>query len=97
MDIAPDQLRIRVGVAHVDELLDRALDHAEADLGVGHLAARTCPTLTLFGPTDPAIWHPVGRHVATLQGPRGRLEDLSLESALEALARVLGASSHRVR
>jgi ADP-heptose:LPS heptosyltransferase len=67
------------------------------DAGVGHLAARACPTLTLFGPTDPAIWHPVGRHVATLQGPRGRLEDLSLESALEALARVLGASSHRVR
>jgi heptosyltransferase III len=67
------------------------------DSGIGHLAARACPTLTLFGPTDPAVWHPLGRQVATLRAPRGRLEDLSLDSALEALARTLRSSSHRDR
>ncbi|HEY6334649.1 MAG TPA: glycosyltransferase family 9 protein [Alphaproteobacteria bacterium] len=69
-------------------LLSVARAYIGNDAGVGHLAARACPTLTLFGPTDPAIWHPVGRHVATLEGPRGRLKDLSLESVLEALALV---------
>ena len=34
------------------------------DSGVAHLAAASgAPTLALFGPTDPALWSPVGRQV----------------------------------
>ncbi len=34
------------------------------DSGITHLAAYWgCPTLALFGPTDPQIWGPVGRRV----------------------------------
>jgi ADP-heptose:LPS heptosyltransferase len=34
------------------------------DSGPTHLAAVVgCPTVALFGPTDPAVWAPVGSHV----------------------------------
>jgi ADP-heptose:LPS heptosyltransferase len=39
------------------------------DSGVTHLAAATgTPTLSLFGPTDPAVWGPRGKGVRILQG-----------------------------
>ena len=34
------------------------------DSGPTHLAAAVgCPTVALFGPTDPAVWAPLGAHV----------------------------------
>lgn len=34
------------------------------DSGITHLAAAVgCPTLAVFGPTDPAVWAPRGEHV----------------------------------
>jgi ADP-heptose:LPS heptosyltransferase len=40
------------------------------DSGLTHLAAVVgCPTVALFGPTDPAVWAPVGRAVTVLAGP----------------------------
>lgn len=39
------------------------------DSGITHLAAAVgCPTIALFGPTDPAIWAPLGEHVRVLRG-----------------------------
>ena len=39
------------------------------DSGVSHLAARLCPTLALFGPTNPGVWAPLGPRVRTLRMP----------------------------
>ena len=40
------------------------------DSGVTHLAALLgLPTVALFGPSDPATWHPVGRLVSVLYEP----------------------------
>src|SRR5205085_4474828 len=37
------------------------------DSGITHIAAYWgCPTLALFGPTDPGVWGPVGRRVRVL-------------------------------
>jgi len=36
------------------------------DSGLTHLAARCCPTFALFGPTDPAVWRPLGKTVTVL-------------------------------
>ena len=37
------------------------------DSGITHLAAYWgCPTVALFGPTDPRIWGPLGRRVKTI-------------------------------
>ncbi|MBP8128553.1 MAG: glycosyltransferase family 9 protein [Candidatus Hydrogenedentes bacterium] len=40
------------------------------DSGITHLAAAAgCPTIAIFGPTDPRVWAPRGEHVRVLQGP----------------------------
>ena len=67
----------------VFRLLSRAKCYVGNDSGMSHLAARACPALVLFGPTDPAIWSPLGRQVRILRAPGGRMEDLSVANVLE--------------
>jgi len=67
------------------------------DAGVTHLAARACPTLVLFGPTDPRVWRPLGARVTVLQAPDGRLERLACEEVWEAVeARGVPRSGFRI-
>ena len=64
------------------------------DAGVSHLAAAAgAPTLALFGPTDPALWAPVGPRVATLRAPSGSLAELDLERVVAAGRRLRSAES----
>ena len=54
------------------------------DLGITHLAAMLgVPTVAIFGPTDPKIWHPVGPFVKVIQGLM--LEDVTVDDAIECL------------
>ncbi|MBI1848743.1 MAG: glycosyltransferase family 9 protein [Planctomycetes bacterium] len=49
-------------------LLTRARAYVGCDSGITHLAAAVgCPTLALFGPTDPARFAPRGEQVTTLR------------------------------
>jgi heptosyltransferase-3 len=58
------------------------------DSGASHLAAASgAPTLALFGPTDPALWAPVGPSVETLRAPSGALTDLSVDAVAGAALR----------
>jgi ADP-heptose:LPS heptosyltransferase len=51
-------------------VLRRCAAYLGNDSGVSHLAGLAgTPTLALFGPTDPAIWAPVGPHVRVLRAP----------------------------
>ncbi len=62
------------------------------DAGITHLAALLgCSTLALFGPSDPAVWHPVGRAVRVLWK-----QDLSLVSisTVEHAIRDLSGYNH---
>jgi hypothetical protein len=60
------------------------------DSGVSHLAAAFgAPTLALFGPTDPAVWAPVGRCVATVRSEDGTLSGLSVEPVCSAATNFL--------
>ena len=62
------------------------------DSGVAHLAAASgAPTLTLFGPTDPALWAPVGRSVATVRAPGGALRALDVDAVVAAALAVRSA------
>jgi glycosyl transferase family 9 (putative heptosyltransferase) len=59
------------------------------DSGPTHLAAAVgCPTVALFGPTDPAVWAPVGSCVRAIAGRPGGAPwaDVDrVEAALQAL------------
>ncbi|MFA6111181.1 MAG: glycosyltransferase family 9 protein [Candidatus Latescibacterota bacterium] len=55
------------------------------DSGPGHLAAAVgTPTLSLFGPTDPALWRPRSRLGRVLQAPGGCLAQLTMDVVVEA-------------
>jgi hypothetical protein len=53
------------------------------DSGITHLAAAAgCPTVALFGTSDPDVWAPRGRTAYSLRAPRGVMEELSAEKIL---------------
>jgi heptosyltransferase III len=66
-------------------VLGRAGLYVGNDSGVTHLAAAWgAPTLALFGPTDPAVWGPVGERAASLASRNGRMDGLGVAEVLDA-------------
>ena len=54
------------------------------DSGITHLAAYLgCPTIAVFGPTDPRVWGPVGRRSRVIW--KSKLEDITVDEVLLAL------------
>ena len=54
------------------------------DSGITHLAAYMgCPTIALFGSTDPRVWGPVGRRSRVIW--KSRLEDISVDEVLKLI------------
>jgi ADP-heptose:LPS heptosyltransferase len=61
------------------------------DSGPGHLAGiMGCPTISLFGPTDPAVWRPLGPRVGVLR--RGNPADLEADGVSRALEQLMETS-----
>lgn len=53
-------------------IFSRSAAYIGNDSGVSHLAALAgIPTTALFGPTDPAVWAPLGKSVTVLRGSAG--------------------------
>ena len=71
------------------------------DSGISHLAAAVgARCVLLFGPTDPAIWAPVGERVMALAAPQRDLRLLAVDSVLKAIERAyelmrIGISTYR--
>lgn len=84
----PRAVRARgLSVRVLGAVLARAGLYVGNDSGVSHLAAAFgAPTLALFGPTDPAVWSPVGRRVTAVRSADGTMAGLSVESARSAAA-----------
>jgi heptosyltransferase-3 len=60
------------------------------DSGITHLAAYLgCPTIAIFGPTDPRVWGPLGRRSRIIW--KSKLEDITVNEVLLALHRICGA------
>ncbi len=54
------------------------------DSGITHLAAMLgIPTVAIFGPSDPAVWRPVGPSVKVIQ--ERELEDVSVDVVMKAI------------
>ncbi len=68
-------------------LLAHAAIYVGNDSGVSHLAAAYgAPTVALFGPTDPAVWGPVGVRVRTLRAADARMESIEVQEVEAAIA-----------
>ena len=58
------------------------------DSGITHLAAMlNIPTLALFGPSNSAIWHPIGSHVTIIH--ELKLESLSVDMVMSYVENML--------
>jgi len=56
-----------LSLLHLAAVLSACDGYVGNDSGVTHLAAAVgAPTLSIFGPTDPAVWGPVGENVKTI-------------------------------
>ena len=70
----------------VAEHLQRCSCYLGNDSGITHLAAMLgIPTIALFGPSDPAIWRPVGPDVEVIQ--ERMLEQLPVNMVIESILR----------
>ncbi len=69
------------------DLLQTASLYLGNDAGPTHLAAQLAtPTLALFGPSSPHLWHPLGPRVRTLQPPHPRpMHWLSIQRVLKEI------------
>ncbi len=66
------------------------------DSGVTHLAAACgCPTVALFGATDPDVWAPRGRAVRIVTSLAGTMDGVTVREAYSACLDVLGVSEKR--
>jgi ADP-heptose:LPS heptosyltransferase len=72
-------------LSEVADLLSSGRAFVGNDSGMTHLAGYLgCPTLALFGPTDPAVWGPVGRRIRIIwQRP---LAEIEVERVVRELA-----------
>jgi ADP-heptose:LPS heptosyltransferase len=60
-------------------ILSRARVYVGNDSGVSHLAAAWgAPTVALFGPTDPAVWSPIGLRVAVVRSSDGTMDGIGV-------------------
>jgi ADP-heptose:LPS heptosyltransferase len=86
----PGAVPLRQAPARVlGALLARAGLYVGNDSGVSHLAAAAgAPTLALFGPTDPAVWAPVGPLVEAVRSPDKKMGGLELATVDAALMRL---------
>ncbi|MGZ3639900.1 MAG: glycosyltransferase family 9 protein [Ktedonobacterales bacterium] len=61
-------------------LLPRCAAYVGNDSGVTHLAALVgTRTVALFGPSDPAVWAPLGERVEVIGAAHGRMEEITPE------------------
>lgn len=84
-----------LGLAGLAALVEAARAFVGNDSGPTHLAALVgCPTLALFGPSDPVVWAPAGRRVRVLAGAGEEpWAGLGLEEAVAALEELARSAS----
>ncbi len=87
--LPPDRLSPATPVELAEALAGARL-YVGNDSGPGHLAAAVgTPTLSLFGPTDPRIWRPLGPRAKVITAPDATMESLPLKEVLGAVELVL--------
>lgn len=84
----------RTSLTQAAALLDHARAFVGNDSGLGHLAAaRRVPTLTLFGPGDPARYRPWGPITSLVRAPNDDLSRLSASTVAAELRDLIARAS----
>jgi heptosyltransferase-2 len=66
------------------------------DSGVSHLAAAVgTRTVALFGPTDPAIWRPLGEHVTVVQSRSGTMQGIEFNEVLRVVREIFRSENSK--
>ncbi len=77
-----------LSIVRVAYLLSRARAYVGNDSGISHLSGLVgCPTVAVFGSTDPAVWSPLGAQVKVLGG--GKPGWPSVQEVLDAVVSIL--------
>ena len=92
-----DSLRLPgINLAGKTDLLQAAAVLAQSQLfvgndsGLGHIAAATgTPTVTVFGPGDPARYHPWHPQARWIQSNTGNIEDIAVDAVIAEILAVL--------
>ena len=72
-------------------VLARAQLFVGNDSGLGHIAAATgTPTATVFGPGDPARYHPWHAQARWIQGSTGNVEDITVDAVTAEVMAIPG-------
>jgi ADP-heptose:LPS heptosyltransferase len=75
---------VNLSLAQVADSLRECRAFVGNDSGITHIAAYWgAPVVALFGPTDPAVWGPIGRRVTLLRKPA--LADISVDEVVAEL------------
>ena len=81
-----------LSLRHLAALLAHANVFICNDTGVMHLAAAVgAPLITIFGPTDPAEWKPIGKKFIAIRGEKHSCENVSVQQVLQTIQALLGA------
>ena len=89
--LAPYPRMHNMDLAHLASLLKQARAFIGNDGGISHLAAAAgCPTLALFGPTNPSLWAPRGQQVTIVESPDKSMASIPVAKVMDELCRVLG-------
>lgn len=98
MDNLPGPLCLPADTTQLAAVLAQADLFIGNDSGPGHVAAAVgTPTLSLFGPTDPATWRPRAPWAHYLRADSGDLSQLAVGSVLRAAAAILQESTSNGR
>jgi ADP-heptose:LPS heptosyltransferase len=90
--VRPLRLLLDRPLVVVAAILRRARAFLGNDSGISHLAGMLgLPTLALFGPTDPALWAPLGPRVRVLRSES--LTDLGVNRVAGELERILSMTA----
>jgi heptosyltransferase III len=81
---SPAEKGENMSLTEVFQHLRRCRAYIGNDSGISHLAAYLgCPTISLFGPTDPRVWGPIGRRSRIIW--KTKLEDITVNEVLNAI------------
>jgi ADP-heptose:LPS heptosyltransferase len=73
-----------LSLPEVFHYLRRCRAYIGNDSGITHLAAYLgCPTIALFGPTDPRVWGPIGRRARIIW--KSKLEDITVDEVVQSV------------